>query len=75
MKILTLPLSLIGIGLVKIYQRTKTRHYSKCLHFPSCSNYALLALRKYSFFKAVWISVKRYRDCHPFSNRPYVDYP
>jgi putative membrane protein insertion efficiency factor len=46
-----------------------------CLHYPTCSQYGLLAFRKYGFRKAVRITMSRCRDCHPFSDRPYIDYP
>jgi putative membrane protein insertion efficiency factor len=46
-----------------------------CLHYPTCSNYALLAFRKYGFRKACRLSISRWRDCHPFSGRSYLDYP
>ncbi|MBA2619675.1 MAG: membrane protein insertion efficiency factor YidD [Acidobacteria bacterium] len=65
----------LPITAIKIYQKTKRRKHSKCLHYPSCSNYALLAYDKYNIFKATRKIYKRYQDCNPFSNRPYIDYP
>ena len=75
MKIITLPFNLIAIGFVKGYQKTKRRKYRKCLHHPSCSNYALLALKKYNIYKALKLTISRYKDCNLFSNRPFIDYP
>lgn len=75
LKIITHPLNLIGILMIKMYQKTKVRTYDKCLHYPSCSNYGLLAYKKYNFFKATYLTVTRIRDCNPFSNRPYIDNP
>jgi hypothetical protein len=34
-----------------------------------------MAFKKYSFLKAVKMTIGRYRDCHPLSNRPYIDHP
>lgn len=64
-----------AIVLIKIYQKTKVRKYDKCLHYPSCSNYGLLAFQKYNFFVATKKTISRIRDCNPFSNRPFLDYP
>ena len=46
-----------------------------CLHYPTCSEYGLIAFNKYAFVRAFCLTWKRWRDCHPFSGRPYVDYP
>lgn len=69
------PLALASILLIRVYQITKRRKYSKCLHYPSCSNYAIMALRKYNFISAIKSVKNRYNDCNPFSNRPFIDYP
>ena len=42
---------------------------SACRFFPSCSNYAIGALQKYSVFKGCWLAVKRISTCHPFYNK------
>lgn len=65
----------IPILLIKMYQKLKGNRKPRCLHYPSCSNYAILAFKKYSFFIALYKTITRIRDCHPFSNRPYIDYP
>ncbi|MBL8898261.1 MAG: membrane protein insertion efficiency factor YidD [Planctomycetes bacterium] len=46
-----------------------------CLHYPTCSHYGLIAFRKYHFWRALRVTFSRWRDCHPFSGRPYIDYP
>jgi len=46
-----------------------------CLHFPSCSQYGVLAFQKYGFCKACSLTIGRWRACHPFSGRPYIDFP
>lgn len=63
------------IFMVKIYQATKFNRKPKCLYYPSCSNYAILAFKKYPFWMALNKTISRVRDCHPFSARPYIDYP
>jgi hypothetical protein len=63
------------IKLIKIYQLFTKNKKHKCLHYPSCSNYAILALEKYSFIIAVKKIILRLRNCNPFSDRDYFDYP
>jgi uncharacterized protein len=40
---------------------------ASCRFFPSCSDYALEALRKYGAFKGGVLAVKRISRCHPFN--------
>ncbi|NGQ95058.1 membrane protein insertion efficiency factor YidD [Brevibacillus sp. SYP-B805] len=65
----------IVVQLIKIYQMLKKNRAPKCLHYPSCSNYGIMAFKKYPFWIATKKTISRIRDCHPFSNRPYIDYP
>lgn len=69
------PLSSFSILAILLYKKTKVRKYDKCLHYPSCSTYGIIAFKKYGFFRAFQKTYSRIKDCHPFSNRPYVDYP
>jgi len=75
MQLLTKPLNWSLVLVIKLYQKTKRRKYAKCMHYPSCSNYGIMAFRKYPFLKAARLTISRYNDCNPFSNRPYIDYP
>jgi putative component of membrane protein insertase Oxa1/YidC/SpoIIIJ protein YidD len=72
-------LNRLAILAIWVYQRTLSRYAHRrglrCLHHPSCSHYGILAYKKYNFFKACVITFRRYQDCHPFSDRPYIDYP
>jgi putative membrane protein insertion efficiency factor len=63
LRILGLPL----VALIRIYQWVISPLIGpKCRFSPSCSNYALEALKKYGIFKGVWLSVKRISRCHPW---------
>ena len=44
---------------------------SSCRFYPSCSEYALDALRKYGLVKGLWLTVKRIAKCHPLSDGGY----
>ena len=71
--------SWLAILAIRFYQRTISpvlaRRGIRCRHYPTCSEYAVLALQKYSFFSAVVRLSRRFRDCHPYSGRPYLDLP
>jgi uncharacterized protein len=63
LRVLGLPL----VALIRIYQWVISPLIGpKCRFSPSCSNYALEALKKYGIFKGVWLSVKRISRCHPW---------
>jgi putative membrane protein insertion efficiency factor len=47
----------------------------KCRYVPSCSQYAIEALRKHGLFKGLWLSVKRISRCHPFGGHGYDPVP
>jgi len=64
-----LVLNKILISLVHIYRWIIAPVFpSSCKYHPSCSTYALDALRKYGAFKGGWISLKRVFRCNPFSS-------
>ena len=59
----TLPL----IVLVKFYQRCISPFTpASCRYTPTCSQYALEALRKYGPLKGTWLTLKRLSRCHPW---------
>ncbi|WOF15933.1 membrane protein insertion efficiency factor YidD [Methanoplanus sp. FWC-SCC4] len=51
------------------------KHNISCRYVPSCSNYAIMALLKYGFFKGWYISVKRIMRCTSEIPKGTVDYP
>lgn len=81
------PNSFKGRMMVRFFARLAKRLYQvalsplvrsagvRCLHYPSCSEYARLAFKKHSFRSAVVLSWQRWRACNPFSGRPYIDWP
>lgn len=42
-----------------------------CRFYPTCSEYSYQAVKKYGFFKGVWMSVIRISKCHPFHEGGY----
>jgi len=55
------------IGLVRLYQRTLAHFIGgQCRFSPSCSNYALDALRTHGAFRGGWLTIRRVARCHPW---------
>lgn len=38
-----------------------------CRFYPTCSEYALLALEQYGLVKGLWLTSKRLLRCHPWA--------
>ena len=63
----------IIIWIIHFYQHyAPDRIRLKCVFEPSCSEYMLLAVNKYGFFKGLYKGIKRLLRCHPPGG---VDYP
>jgi uncharacterized protein len=37
-----------------------------CRFYPSCSEYALQAIKRYGPWRGLWLSLRRILKCHPF---------
>ncbi|WP_431212488.1 membrane protein insertion efficiency factor YidD [Puia sp. P3] len=62
LRVLGLPL----IALIKIYQWVISPAIGpRCRFTPSCSNYAIEALKKHGIFKGTWLAMRRISRCHP----------
>jgi putative membrane protein insertion efficiency factor len=61
----TVPARLL-MGPVKAYRVVSTRLPSQCRYHPSCSQYALDALRLHGGRRGTWLAVKRVGRCHPW---------
>ncbi|MDR0351432.1 MAG: membrane protein insertion efficiency factor YidD [Puniceicoccales bacterium] len=40
----------------------------RCRFNPTCSDYAIIVLKKYGLFKALYLIIKRLIACNPFNN-------
>ncbi len=64
------------IALVRLYQRCISPLTSpSCRFTPTCSQYALEALRKYGPLKGSWLTLKRLSRCHPWGGSGYDPVP
>ena len=63
-KVLAAPL----IGLIVFYQRViSPMTPPTCRYYPSCSSYALTAIRRFGPLKGTWLAIKRLGRCHPWT--------
>lgn len=68
-------MEIIALNLIRFYQRFISPLLGKhCRFYPSCSEYAFKAIKKYGVFKGVWLGIKRLAKCHPW-NEGGVDFP
>jgi putative membrane protein insertion efficiency factor len=71
-RLLTLPLLL----LVRFYQLCiSPLKPPSCRYTPTCSQYAIEALRKYGPIKGVYLTIRRLLRCHPWGGSGYDPVP
>lgn len=65
----------IALTLIKSYQSFSATREPRCKYYPSCSNYAATAIRRYGF-KGLVMAGWRLLRCNPWSHGgvDYVDY-
>lgn len=71
--VLLMALRYIFIWFIRVYQRyAKSETRLRCCHTPSCSEYAILALKKYGLFIGCYKAINRLLRCGPPGG---IDYP
>jgi putative membrane protein insertion efficiency factor len=56
-----------ALFLIKIYQLALSPLLGRsCRFYPTCSAYTQKAIRKYGFFRGIYLGGKRLLKCHPF---------
>ncbi|MES2000106.1 MAG: membrane protein insertion efficiency factor YidD [Pseudomonadota bacterium] len=69
-------MSKILILFIKFYQYAiSPMLVSHCRFTPTCSQYAVEALRKHGAFKGLWLSVRRISRCRPRNPGGYDPIP
>jgi uncharacterized protein len=64
------------VAIIKFYQYAISPYLGpKCRYNPTCSHYALQALKKHGLFKGLWLSVKRIGSCHPWGGHGFDPVP
>ena len=64
------------ILIIKIYQLIFSPLLkSNCRYLPTCSEYAIIALKDHGFITGIYYSIKRIISCHPFGRHGYDPVP
>jgi uncharacterized protein len=70
------PLARIGIGAIRVYQWTlRPAIGANCRFYPSCSDYAVEALRRHGAVRGSGLAVRRILRCNPWHEGGYDPVP
>ncbi|MDR2681970.1 MAG: membrane protein insertion efficiency factor YidD [Holosporaceae bacterium] len=66
----------IAIAFIRFYQLIVSPHLKlcQCKFFPTCSNYAIMSIKKFGFWKGLLRTLTRLMKCHPFASGG-IDFP
>ena len=71
------PLQFILVALIRLYQLLISPLLAmlcpggSCRVDPSCSNYALQAVKRHGAFRGAWLTIKRLGRCHPWGGEGF----
>ena len=66
----------LPVKLIRLYQITLSPYMGRqCRYTPTCSNYALEALRKHGLLRGSWLALKRILRCAPWGGSGYDPVP
>ena len=64
------------LSLIRFYRRNISPLRPPCCRYiPTCSQYALEAVKKYGALKGSWLALRRLLRCHPFHEGGYDPVP
>lgn len=65
------------VFILKIYRKyiSPLKKTSSCIYTPTCSLYAIQALKKYGSIQGTYLATKRVLKCHPFRKGGYDPIP
>ncbi|MBQ3166105.1 MAG: membrane protein insertion efficiency factor YidD [Clostridia bacterium] len=64
------------IKLLRFYKKNISKGlYTSCVFTPTCSEYAIEALEKRSFFVAIFLIIRRLLRCNPLSKGGFDPVP
>lgn len=69
-------MSKIIISVIIFYQKfISPLKPTSCRFYPSCSSYAIQAIKKHGLYKGILLAIKRILKCHPFHEGGYDPVP
>ena len=76
MKYIRKVVLMILLGMGRFYQNCISPFTPpSCRFTPTCSQYAIEALRKYGPWKGLWLTIKRILRCNPWGGSGYDPVP
>lgn len=70
------PLAYLALGLVRLYQLVLSPLLpSSCRYQPTCSAYAIEAIRLHGALRGGWMALKRIGRCNPWGGHGYDPVP
>jgi len=67
--------AMVMIALVTVYRWTAAARTPRCRFAPSCSTYALEALRLHGAVRGGWLAMRRIGRCHPWNDGGFDPVP
>ena len=76
MKIIKKVFSFVFLALIRFYQvAISPLKPPSCRFTPTCSQYAIEAIKKYGPFKGLYLAIRRILRCHPWGGSGYDPVP
>lgn len=68
--------AIVAIGMIMFYRAAISPLFPSCCRFvPTCSEYGLIAFKRYGFKKGFVLTAKRLIKCHPGGPHGYDPVP
>jgi|GEM_PF-2476658 len=67
------PIDLLFLFYKKIIKNVAKT--GKCIYYPTCSDYSHECFRRFNFFKASFLTIKRLSKCNPNNDNDYDPVP
>ncbi len=61
------PIAWLMLGLLRLYRWTALVRQPRCRFYPSCSTYAVQAVREHGGLHGTWLAIRRVGRCHPWN--------